>query len=173
MNMKDFFKPELLEPFPPGNSINDYFDNNTHGLPILNPDNRPLIEKVKLPISAADFDYESPISIIREMIEDIGKKQAAELDNQTLEAVLRVGIQVDKEELIKALAYDRNQYTKGFNDGLKRNRASWVGIDEFPHEHYECNRCGYAHITDDISIFKYCPNCGAMMMDEKEEESKA
>lgn len=80
-----------------------------------------------MPISAEDFGYESPIRIIQEIIEDIGKKQAAEIDKQTYEAVLRVGIQVDKEELIKALAYDRNQYTKGFNDGFEAGKkARWV-----------------------------------------------
>lgn len=89
------------------------------------------ITPISIPLTAADFDYESPISIIREMIEDIGKKQAAELDNQTLEAVLRVGIQVDKEELIKALAYDRGQYSKGFNDGFEAGKkARWTKVED-------------------------------------------
>lgn len=46
----------------------------------------------------------------------------------------------------------------------KRNEANWVGLDEFPHELYECNGCGYQHVTDDISEFKYCPNCGRRMV---------
>ena len=95
------------------------------------PDHRRMIEKVKMPISAADFGYESPLKIIREELENIGRKQAAELDKQTLEAVLRVGIQVDKEELIKALAYDRNQYTKGFNDGFEAGKkARWTKVED-------------------------------------------
>lgn len=165
MDMKDFIIPELNKPWPA---------HTKESIADITGRQMPKIEKIKgLPYPAADIDYEGPIRIIREMLNDIARQQAAAIDKQTYEAVLRVGIQVDKEELIKALAYDRNQYTKGFNDGLKRSRASWVGIDEFPHEHYECNRCGYEHITDDISIFRYCPNCGAMMMDGKEEESRA
>ena len=34
-----------------------------------------------------------------------------------MEAIRKVGVNVDKEELIKALQYDRNQYTKGYEDG--------------------------------------------------------
>ena len=39
-----------------------------------------------------------------------------------MEAAQHFGIFVDKEELIKALQYDRNQYVKGYSDG----RASIV-----------------------------------------------
>ena len=34
-----------------------------------------------------------------------------------MKAVRKVGVNVDKYELIKALQYDRNQYTKGYEDG--------------------------------------------------------
>lgn len=164
MNMKDFFSVKLLKTVE-DTPINEYMDK------FENRFIRPKLEKIELPFAAADFDYKSPIEITKVM-DDIGMKQAAALDNATLQAVLKVGVNVDKDELIKALAYDRNQYTKGFNDGLKRNSANWVGIDEFPHEHYECNRCGYEHITDDISIFKYCPNCGALMMGQEAAEAE-
>lgn len=90
------------------------------------------ITPISIPhLTAADFDYESPISIIERVIEDIGKEQATLIDNQTYEAVLRVGIQVDKEELIKALAYDRNQYNKGFEDGFKAGKkARWIDVEQ-------------------------------------------
>ena len=56
--------------------------------------------------------YESPIDLMRTQI-------GTDLENHILTAVERVGIHVDKHELIKALQYDRNQYDKGFADGRK------------------------------------------------------
>ena len=38
-------------------------------------------------------------------------------DNNIVEAVQRYDINVDKDELLKALRYDRQQYEKGFADG--------------------------------------------------------
>ena len=42
--------------------------------------------------------------------------------------------------------------------------GSWVGIDDFPHEDWECTNCGYIiYGDDDIRDLHYCPNCGAKM----------
>lgn len=38
-------------------------------------------------------------------------------ENMVMKAVRNVGVNVDKGELIKALQYDRNQYSKGYEDG--------------------------------------------------------
>ena len=38
-------------------------------------------------------------------------------EKMIMKAIREVGVNVDKEELIKALQYDRNQYTKGYEDG--------------------------------------------------------
>lgn len=62
--------------------------------------------------------YKAPIEICR-TIEDIIQKVVEETDNQVYEAVCRVGVNVDKEELIKALRYDREQYAKGYADGVR------------------------------------------------------
>jgi hypothetical protein len=40
-----------------------------------------------------------------------------EEEKMVIKAIEKVGINVDKGELIKALQYDRNQYTKGYEDG--------------------------------------------------------
>lgn len=53
----------------------------------------------------------------------------------------------------------------------------WIGIDEEPHEDYECNRCGYVVSTYTANIephteYKYCPNCGARMIEPQESEDK-
>lgn len=47
--------------------------------------------------------------------------------------------------------------------------GAWVGIDEEPHEDYECNVCGFVVSTWTANIkpqevYKYCPHCGAYMI---------
>ena len=54
--------------------------------------------------------YESPIKIITGQIK-------TNYEDAIYRAVQNVGINVDKEELLKALQYDRGQYEEGFRDG--------------------------------------------------------
>ena len=42
-----------------------------------------------------------------------------QMEGEIMKAVQRVGIDVDKDELIRALQYDRGQYQKGYMDGFK------------------------------------------------------
>ena len=42
------------------------------------------------------------------------------LEDSVCEAVQSVGVNVDKDELIKALQYDRDQYNKGFVAGYEQ-----------------------------------------------------
>lgn len=53
--------------------------------------------------------YKSPIDILTNDI------VTAE-ENAVIQAVVKCGINVDKDELVKALAYDRGQYEKGYAD---------------------------------------------------------
>ena len=62
--------------------------------------------------------YQSPIEIIQD-------RMRMELEGEVFKAVQNVGVHVDKEELLKALQYDRGQYNKGFNDGYAK------AIEEF------------------------------------------
>lgn len=62
--------------------------------------------------------YESPINIIQ------GEMQMW-VEGETYKALQNVGIDVNKEELLKALQYDRGQYEKGYKDGYAK------AIDEF------------------------------------------
>ena len=57
--------------------------------------------------------YESPINMII-------SKLCTNLESDCLQAVQRYGFDVDKEELAKALNYDRNQYEKGHKDGYNK-----------------------------------------------------
>lgn len=88
--------------------------------------------------------YEAPIEInIEEDFPDPGAMAVSEIENMISSAVLKVGITVDKEELIKALRYDRGQYEKGYADGkcdaaaaieaLEAKVPHWVSVkDELP-----------------------------------------
>ena len=58
--------------------------------------------------------YKSPIEKI---YGEIQTQIEQEDEKMVMKAVRKVGINVDKESLIKALQYDRNQYTKGYEDG--------------------------------------------------------
>lgn len=53
--------------------------------------------------------YKSPIDLI------VGR-MSVQLEGEICRAVQNVGVDVDKDELLKALQYDRGQYQKGYND---------------------------------------------------------
>lgn len=53
--------------------------------------------------------YESPIRMIADQM-------STQMEADCVSVVQRYGFDVDKEELAKALAYDRDQYDKGFKD---------------------------------------------------------
>lgn len=55
--------------------------------------------------------YKSPIEMIMGQIR-------TQQEDHVFKAVQEVGITVDKEELLKALKYDRDQYNKGYHDAL-------------------------------------------------------
>ncbi len=58
------------------------------------------------------MNYESPINIISRQME-------IQMEGEIMKAVQRVGIDVDKDELLRALRYDRGQYQKGYMDGFR------------------------------------------------------
>lgn len=111
--------------------------------------------------------YESPVKISFD--EEISKV-TQEADNQIIATIQQL-VSVDKDELIRALQYDRGQYEKGYEDGkrdavrhgywIRLNRKSFSTCDSF----WQCSECRHenARRTD------YCPHCGAKM-DGKEGE---
>ena len=56
--------------------------------------------------------YKSPIKIITGQIK-------TNYEDAIYRAVQNVGINIDREELLKALEYDRGQYEEGFREGEK------------------------------------------------------
>lgn len=96
------------------------------------------------------MSYESPINII------YGQMQL-QMENEVCSAVQKVGINVNKDELIKALAYDRCQYEKGYADG-KAYRDEPVDLIRHDSEgwEFECPVCHTAVYNGQ----KYCIECG-------------
>ena len=70
-------------------------------------------EQEKIPVFEDVIGYESPITVIY-------GEMKTEQENEVLRVVRHYDIDVDKEELIKALKYDREQYSKGYADGIKK-----------------------------------------------------
>ncbi len=62
----------------------------------------------------AELSYQSPVNILYQRFQ-------AKVEGDIYQAIQSYGVHVDKDELIKALQYDRNQYQKGFIDGCKNN----------------------------------------------------
>lgn len=72
----------------------------------------PPIPKERL-TTIPDMDYESPVQIYLSQMQ-------GQLEEGIYNTVRSYGIDVDKDELIKALINDRQQYVKGFRDGVKK-----------------------------------------------------
>ena len=101
--------------------------------------------------------YESPVGLF---YQETAPKISEGIDSLICEAVLNVGVNVDKEELLKALKYDRGQYEKGYADGIARTtpQGHWEVLwDVYNH----CSICGFKTV---YASFNFCPNCGAQMI---------
>ncbi len=73
-----------------------------------------------------DFNYESPITKIEQEL--AGQIVETEEGKLMYEVKKATGYSIEKEELIKALQYDRQQYEKGYNDGYNANK--WISVKE-------------------------------------------
>ena len=73
--------------------------------------------------------YESPIEVYH-------KDMQTKIENHIFEAVCNVGVFVDKDELIKALKYDRDQYRKGYEDGFNGANDKIVRCKDCMHSYF-------------------------------------
>ena len=64
-------------------------------------------------------NYKSPINIVSSALRN-------EVENNILKSIINIGIDIDKDEFVKALQYDRNQYEKGFSDATPK----WIPVSE-------------------------------------------
>lgn len=63
------------------------------------------------------MSYESPITAI---YEQISNQISQDFENRIMaEVKMKVDVNVDKDELLKALKYDRDQYQKGKEDAIR------------------------------------------------------
>lgn len=79
--------------------------------------------------------YKSPIEIIQGELH-------TKMEGEIMKAVQQVGISVDKDELLHALAYDRSQYQLGFIDGKIK------AMEELVH----CEDCRYWDNRFDVMV---------------------
>ena len=102
------------------------------------------------------MSWESPI-------EGIIRNINIQYEDGIIKAVQSVGFNVNKEELAKALKYDRGQYEKGFRDGRPpKGEWNYKGLDFDIDSLYQCSVCEHFHWAKS----NYCPNCGARMVEE-------
>lgn len=83
---------------------------------IFKDDNPDLFE--------AEWDsYESPINVI---MSDVYTQLEVNLEKGVMSAIGNLGVDVNKDELIRALQYDREQYKKGYRDGYRTAKEEIV-----------------------------------------------
>lgn len=81
--------------------------------------------------------YKSPYSV--SIVEKVAKEAAEEFDGLVMKVTVDANITVDRDELLKALAYDRGQYDKGYGDGYqdgKRDALEWISVEDRCPEKY-------------------------------------
>lgn len=72
------------------------------------------------------MNWESPITITQEIASQIAK----DTDDYIMSEIYKTGVTVNKEELIKAINYDRDQYNKGYCDGFNTAvEMEWTSAD--------------------------------------------
>lgn len=104
--------------------------------------------------------YESPISeTINNMYDNIARQITEEHENRIM-AVVQSVVNVDKDELIKALKYDRDQYNKGYQDAMIDSRRTSLWCHDYVKHKIYCHNCSW---EVDYDWLPFCPNCGAYM----------
>lgn len=128
----------------------------------------------------AQMNYQSPIAV------NIANDIQLKMEDDIMTAVYSYGVEVDKDELLKALAYDRDQYVTGYADGVRAaspKKGEWV--DESIYDavfivdgeirvrqviEVLCTSCDL-YSTFEYGRFhadgnRFCPRCGAAMRGE-------
>lgn len=116
--------------------------------------------------------YESPITMF---VHNNTTKILEEREDAIVARISEeIGLDINKEELIKALMYDRNQYSRGYDDGYRRAQSiferpqgEWIDkeeYDDYPNKTVcECSECGKMICISHNDFPNFCENCGADM----------
>ena len=107
----------------------------------------------------SEYKYQSPIELIQ-------SEMKMRVEDGIVKAVQDVGVNVDKDELLKALAYDRDQYNKGYHDAEPKV-GRWIENEttyaDNVRQTCECSVCGK---RSPRPLGDYCRWCGAKMIGE-------
>ena len=87
--------------------------------------------------------YKSPLELI---FTDISHQIVKQIDTDCYQAVVQYVPNVDKDELIRALQYDRDQYHKGYADGMRDAMDDLV----------RCKDCKYYREGEIFKDIKFC-----------------
>lgn len=98
-----------------------------------------------LPDPPKFYEYESPIEVI---YQDIYHRINVDFANNIYNAVINCGIQVDKEELVRALKYDREQYNKGHRNGYQNGVRGFVEYLKKNSSEYDLENYHYFEAVD-------------------------
>lgn len=71
------------------------------------------------------LSYKSPIEVC---ISQLQFEREKNLEDGVIKAIQNLDITVAKDELIKALRYDREQYETGYQDGY--NADKWISVND-------------------------------------------
>lgn len=128
------------------------------------------------------FDFESYESPIVMEIRNVAEKISEDRENQILATIQEeCQLNINKQELIRALNYDRDQYKKGFEEAkrkFKRPKGEWIITSEDNNGIHRilCPFCKFekgSNFMDHITVTfeklpPFCECCGADMRGDKE-----
>ena len=115
---------------------------------------------------------ESPFDMVMTPLSITYEEVKKDIDGQIIESVMKatqaVNVTVDKEELLRALRYDRGQYDKGYADAKAeivhcKDCKHWIPYDwmfsevwqsknmaDYPEDEIGCNYCDVAMKANDF-----------------------
>lgn len=123
--------------------------------------------------------YKSPIDVL---INHETDAFAQFIEGAVMKSVIQADVHVDKDEMIRALKYDRQQYEIGYRNGLRAAKkfGHWqrrlVNRYGYPETVIVCSECKkefdvvFVRALVDQDEFPSCPKCGAQMLENVEAE---
>lgn len=89
------------------------------------------------------------------LIKTICDEMRTQVEGEVIKAVQRVGIDVDKDELIKALNYDRKQYEKGLLEGYAKAKSEIIRCKNCRHsiDYYHDGDCYCSNPKWELTYF--------------------
>lgn len=110
------------------------------------------MSKWELPKEPQFYNWESPVNLISQYVDEQIKEMHKQEEKTIMaEITHKLGVDIDKQELINALNYDRGQYEKGYADG----RASLIEENDKLKEQVKKYRKKYKRFKNKYLALKY------------------